>query len=53
MGQYIWRCKLTRQVANADEVQKTIANIVKDFGKIDTFVVNSGKHPGGYLSRNN
>lgn len=34
---------LTIQVSNADQVQKRIADVVKDFGKVDVFVANAGE----------
>jgi NADP-dependent 3-hydroxy acid dehydrogenase YdfG len=30
-------------VSNADSVQKSITEVVKDFGKIDVFVANAGE----------
>lgn len=34
---------LTIQVSDADQVQKGIADVVKDFGKVDVFVANAGE----------
>lgn len=38
------RAKRHSQVTSADAVHKGVERVVKDFGQIDVFVANAGKH---------